>query len=383
MKKIPHVALLVETSNAYCRSLLQGVAAFVREQQPWSIYLAEHERGASIPSWLLRWDGDGIIARVENEEIAREIVKTELPVVNVSAEDIIETMHVVVVDEEAKARIVVDHLLERGYQEFAFCGISGFGWAATRERLFSQLVRKLNYNCHLYEVSASDRRMNWEEEQTKVARWLQSLPKPIGLFVPYDYRGQQVLDACRRADIAVPEQVAVVSTGDDEVLCDLTMPSMSSVTLNAHGVGYQAASVLSQLMAGKLVEPRVVLLKPFGVHLRQSTDVFAIDDQEVAQAVKYIREYACEGIQVDDVLAVVPISRRGLEYRFLKLLDRTPHEEIVRVQMARVTDLMLRTELTLAEIADRAGFSNADYMGRAFKKQFGIPPSQYRKQTRG
>ena len=380
MDKIPHVALLIETSNAYCRSLLKGIAAFVREQQFWSIYLGEHERGVSVPSWLQQWEGDGIIARVENEEIAREIVKTELPIVNVSSVEVVDTMHGVVLDEEALARVVVDHLLERGYQEFAFCGITGYEWSATRERLFSQLVRESNCNCHIYKVSATGRRINWEKEQTEVARWLQSLPKPIGLCTPYDFRGQQVLDACRRADIPVPEQVAVVSVGDDEVLCDFTVPPMSSVTCNAHGAGYQAASVLSRLMAGKTVEPRVVRLKPFEVNLRQSTDIVAIDDPDVVTALQLIRLHACDSIKVGDIISEVHLSRRVLEQRFLKLVGRTVYDEILRVKLTRAKQLVSQSELPLTDIAYRTGFSHASHMGRIFRRELGLSPGEYRKQ---
>ena len=382
MKKIPHVALLIETSNGPCRSILQGIAAFIREQHPWSVYLGEHQRGAPVPGWLRQWEGDGIIARVENEDIARVLLETELPIVNVSSVDF-ETMHGVRLDEEALARTVVDHLLERGYQEFAFCGVAGFEWSVTREKLFSQLVRESNCKHHVYDTSTSNRRIDWEKEQTRVAQWLQRLPKPVGLFASYDFRGQQVLDACRRAEIAVPEQVAVVSVGDDELLCEFTMPPMSSVTCNVYSTGYQAASVLDQLMAGKVVEPRVRYVKPFGVHLRQSTDIMAIDDPDIITALQIIRLCACDGIKVGNILAKVHLSRRKLEWRFQKLVGRTIHDEILRVKLTQAKRLVSQSKLPLTDIACRTGFSQASHMGRAFRKELGLSPSEYRKQFQG
>lgn len=189
-----------------------------------------------------------------------------------------------------------------------------------------------------------------------------------------------MLDACYRANIAVPEQVAVVSVGDDPVLCDFTMPPMSSVTCNAHGAGYQAASTLNQLMAGKPVDTRVTRLKPFGVHLRQSTDIVAIDNPDIVAALQMIRTRACDGIKVEDVLSEIHMSRRKLEWRFQKLVGRTIHDEILRVKMTHAKRLISQSELPLIDIAFRTGFAQASHMGRVFQQEFGLSPSEYRKQ---
>jgi len=279
MKSDPHIALLVETSNAYCRNLLLGIVGYVRDNRHWSLYIGGHERGAPVPGWLSRWKGDGIIARIENEKMAQAIAKVDAPVVNVSATDFIQEVPTVTTNEETMVRMAFEHLQERGFQEFAFCGTADYTWSVTREENFMRLVNEAGGNCHIYESPAPRaRRENWEQEQTKVSKWLKKLPKPIGLLASNDFRGLLVLDACRRAKIAVPEQVAVMSLEDDEMICNLTSPLMTSVTTNPQDIGYKASAVLDQLMAGKTVDPRIFLVEPFGVHLRQSTDVTAIDD---------------------------------------------------------------------------------------------------------
>jgi len=384
MKSDPHIALLIETSNAYCRNLLQGIANYVRDNRPWSLYLGEHERGSPVPGWLSRWQGDGIIVRMENEKIAQAIAKIDAPAVNVSATNFIQEMPTsvtatVTTNEETLVRMAFEHLQERGFQEFAFCGTAGYTWSVVREENFKRLVNEADGTCHIYKPSSTRaRRENWEQEQARVVKWLQGLPKPVGLLASHDFRGQHVLDACRRAEIAVPEQVAVISLGDDEVLCNLTSPLMTSVTTNPQDIGYQASAVLSQLMAGQSISPQVLLVEPFGVHLRQSTDVTAIDDVNVVAALQLIRRQACDGIKVEDLLKTIPLSRRQLELQFKKLVGRTLHEEIFRVRLTQAKRLVAHSKLPLSDIAHRTGFAHASHMGEVFQAKLGFSPSEYR-----
>ncbi|MEK6233857.1 MAG: helix-turn-helix domain-containing protein, partial [Planctomycetales bacterium] len=198
----------------------------------------------------------------------------------------------------------------------------------------------------------------------------------------YDIKAQQLLDVCRELDLGVPEQVAVLGVDNDRLLCDLADPPLSSVICNTHRTGQAAASLLDRMMSGEQVAPEAFLIEPVGVETRQSTDVLAIDDEHVAAAVRFIREHAWTGINVGDVLRRVPLSRRVLENRFRKILGRTPHEEITRLRIERVKELLTRTELPLSVIAARAGFQHDEYLSVAFKKQVGIPPSKYRKSMR-
>jgi LacI family transcriptional regulator len=198
----------------------------------------------------------------------------------------------------------------------------------------------------------------------------------------YDYRGQQVLDACLRLAIAVPDEVAVIGVDNDELLCELSHPPMSSVIPNTHRTGYEAADLLDRMMNGHRAPSETYLIAPLGITTRQSTDVLAIEDRNVARAVAYIRSHACKRIAVDDVLRAVPQARRLLERRFKKLLGRTPHEEILRVQLDRVKALLAQTDLPLSEIAERCGFTHVEYLSVVFRKKAGLPPSQYRAKHR-
>jgi len=268
------VALLVETSNAYARGILEGINRYVRQHEAWSIYLPEQERAASPPKWLADWQGDGIIARVETDEIARFVQKKKLPIVDVSAARLIADSPWVETNDEAVAKLAADHLIQRGFQHFGFYGDAGFNWSIWRSEHFEKLIRQAGHHCHHHtSLSRRDKKYSWSREKKGLSAWLNQLPKPIGIMACYDIKAQQLLDVCRAENIAVPEQVAVIGTDNDRLLCELADPPLSSVIPNAHQTGYTAASLLDQMMSGQKISTKSYLIEPLGkLKLRQSTD---------------------------------------------------------------------------------------------------------------
>lgn len=383
MKRRRSVALLIETSNAYSRGMLDGVIDYVRQHEAWSIYLPEQERGARPPKWLARWRGDGIIARIESDEIGRAVRKTKLPVVDVSAARHVPDIPWVETDDEAIAKLVAEHFLQRGFRNLAFCGDPGFNWSVWRQQHFERIVRDAGFECHVREsIPRLDSSYSWNREKRELAKWLKRLPLPVGIMACYDIKAQQLLDVCRELNIAVPEQAAVIGVDNDQLLCDLADPPLSSVICNSRRTGHEAASLLDRMMSGERVSAKAMLIEPLGIETRQSTDTLAIDDNHVAAAVRFIREHAFTGINVSDILRHVPLSRRVLESRFQRILGRTPHQEITRIRVDRIKQLLAESDLSLAAIAQRTGFQHDEYMSVVFKKQVGEPPSKYRQRMR-
>jgi len=383
MRKRPAVALLIETSNAYARGLLEGVMAWVREHRPWSIYLPEQGRGDPPPEWLARWRGDGLIARIETPQIARAVMRKRLPVVDVSAGRHVRSVPWVETDDEAIARAAAEHLLDRGFRRLAFCGDARFNWSKHRRRHFEAVAREKGVPVQAFESPLRDGRpIPLSREHDRLVAWVRRLEKPVGVMAAYDIKAQQLLDACRDAGVAVPEEVAVVGVDNDELLCRLATPPLSSVTPNARRTGYEAAGLLDRLMRGERVPPEAHLIPPMGIQTRQSTDILAVEDREVAAAMRFIREHACDGIRVEEVLKAVPLSRRILERRFRKVTGRTPHEEILRLRLDRVKQLLGETDLSLERIAHLAGFAHPEYMNVAFKREVGRTPGDYRRRVR-
>lgn len=371
----PRVALLIETSNAYARGLLHGIVAYIREHEHWSFYLLEQGRGALPPNWLSQWKGDGIIARIESRRIARAVVNLGIPMVDVSAGRHVASIPWVETDDAAIADLALEHFLERGFRHFAYCGDDRFNWSRWREESFVRKVEAMGYACHVLSPDGqrSDRQI------AEIEQWLKALPKPLAVLACYDIRGQQILDACRNAELAVPDEVAVLGVDNDELLCELASPRLSSVVPDSRHTGYEAATLLAKIMKGERPAVTEIRIAPLGIEKRQSTDALAIDDPTVVEAVRFIREHACEAIHVPDVLRTMPLSRKVLEKRFRERLGHTVREEIMRVRIERVKRLLVDTDLALAEIAVRAGFEHPEYLSVVFKRETGNTPGEFRR----
>lgn len=385
----PRVALLIESSRAYGRRTLFGVARYVREHHPWSIFLQERSLGDTCPAWLKDWQGDGIIARVESRQIANGIRRLGVPVVDVRFLLRNLGMPSVRPDDTAAARLAFEHLRERGFRNFAFCGFNGADYSDVRRDSFVACAGKAGLPCDIYIDPLKTRKtstQNYEARGLKdgehVARWLKDLPKPVGLMACNDIRGQQVLNACRAAGIAVPEEVAVIGVDNDEMLCELADPPLTSVSLDTERIGYEAAALLDQMIAGRKPKHPLIFVQPAGVITRRSTDVLAIEDRHIATAKRFIRERACAGIDVSDLLKIVPLSRSTLERRFLKLLGHSPKEEILNTRLVRARQLLAETDFTLGQVADKVGFQHPEYLSVIFKKKTGLTPGEFRTQSR-
>ncbi len=382
LQRRPRVALIVETSLASGRDILRGIARFVREYGPWSIYHEPRALEEDAPRWLDDWRGDGIIARIQNRSIANAVTRTGLPVVDVLGLVPEAGVPLVHVDDRAIAELAAEHLLERGFREFGFCAISGATWSDARRKAFVEAVGRSGFRCRECVLPPDARgQASWEEQQSRLVQWIRSLPRPVGIMVCNDPRGQLVVEACRRVGVAVPEEAAVVGVDNDEPLCDICDPPLSSVMPDHRRVGYEGARLLARLMAGHCAPEVPIYVPPLGIVTRLSTDVLAVDDLHVVQALRFIREHACDGVTIDDVLERSPVSRSTLQRRFRRLLGRSVHEEIVRVRLRRVCELLARTELPIETVSDKAGFAHRQYLGEVFKAKTGMTLAEFRRRS--
>lgn len=379
IKEKRKIALIIETSNSYARGLLHGIRDYTRTHKNWSIYLGEHSRGRSKLFWLKKWSGDGIIARIENKNIADVILESRLPTIDVSSGRYIPSLIWVETNDEAIAKLAAEHLISCGLKNFAYCGDPYFNWSKWRKQHFKKFIGDLGYKCYEYEFNTrGDSKLGWLEEQNRLSNWVISLPKPIGIMACYDICGQKLIEACRYFGIIVPDEVAIIGVDNDDLLCDLADPPLSSVIPNTYQTGYKAAELLDKLIDGENSSNNTYLIDPIGIATRQSTNILAIKDKFVADAIKFIHDNFYKNIAVKDFLKDIPLSRRVFERRFYKELNRTPYEEIIRLKLTRVKQLLIETDLPLYLIAKQAGFKYIEYMSSLFKKKFGMPPSHYR-----
>jgi LacI family transcriptional regulator len=375
----PRVALIVEMSGTYGRRILEGIAAYLRSHRPWSVFLEQRELRAPPPPWLLRERWDGIICRSTTPALARAFLRRRIPAVDLN--DLYGGLGLPRIwsDMAAIGRLGAEHLLERGYRHFAFCGFSGETWSDGRRDGFAAAVGKAGFRCRVHESPWRGRgALRWDRDQDRLARWIASLPRPVGLMACNDVRGQQAIDACHRAGAVVPEEVAVIGVDDEAELCVLCDPPLSSVAPDPRRIGLEAADLLDRLMSGEAPPSGERLIPPLGAVTRVSTDSLGVADPVVAAAVAAIRRHAASGIRADDVAARVSVSRSVLERRFRKFLGRSPQEEIRRVRIKRAKELLRGTDLSLEAIAGLCGFVHPEYLSVVFKRLTGITPGRYR-----
>ncbi|MCS7304512.1 MAG: DNA-binding transcriptional regulator [Thermoguttaceae bacterium] len=384
MKSVPRrrVALLIETSRAYGRGLVRGVAKYVQEHGHWMIDFTPRGLTDPPPLWLRGWQGDGILARINDYRMAEAVLRTGAPVVDLRRVLVDLGVPTVGPDDRAIAQLAWEHFREHGFRQFAICGMPRRLQPPMdrRQEYFRQIVQSHGYLCKGFCLRPRRHSSEaWEEEQERLAQWIRGLAKPVAIYTCNDDYGMRVLDACRRAGVPVPDAVAVLGVGNDECLCHVSTPPLSSIDLDAERIGYRAAQLLDRLMAGKLPPKHPVLIPPRGVVARASTDVLATEDEDVVRAVRFIREHACQGIRTVDVLEHVAMSRAALEGRFKTVLGRTIAQEIRHRQIQRVKQLLRETDMPLKQIALQTGFRYTEYMIRAFRQATGMTPKQYRK----
>jgi LacI family transcriptional regulator len=378
----PHVLLIVETALAFGRGVLEGISRYLMENPPWSVQLDLRELEVTPPAWLRSWEGDGIITRSTTPEMAELFLKWGIPTVNLTDIYGEQRLPTIWSDHQAIGQMAAVHLIERGLTRFAYCGFDDHHWSKQRSLGFDATLAEHGYQSHKHSSSwAQGRRTGWEQQQVQIVDWLQSLPKPIGVMACNDLRGQHILEGCRTAKISVPDQVAVIGVDNDQVLCDFCQPPLSSVIPSAERIGFEAAKMLDRLMRGETLPEQHVTIKPLGIASRHSTDVMAIDDEDVVLALKMIRDRACLGLTVADILREVPIARSSLERRFRKSIGRSPQAEMRVVQMKRAQQLLCDTDLPLSQIAALTGFKHSEYFSVVFKREVGQTPGRYRERA--
>jgi LacI family transcriptional regulator len=384
MRELPKIALLVETSRGFGREMLRGIARYAQLHGPWSFHITAGDYDHEVPK-MKQWGGAGIIARIPNDRVARAILAANLPTIalgltdeQMKAESPLSAFSELSSDANEVARIAADHLLERRFRHFAYVGLEDRAWSTRREVAFRGHLAQHGFEPHVYYQPKRPQDRLWEREQAILAEWIRQLPKPIGLFACNDDRGREVLEACRLAEQRVPEDVAVLGVDDDEVFCALANPPLSSVALNAETAGYRAAELLDGMIHGRIKKPRRILVEALCVVTRRSTDVVAVEDQDVAAALQFIHREQGRNISVDSVVDEVAVSRRNLEKRFRATIGRTILEEIQTTRLERAKRLLLETTYPISKIADISGFGSTGYFIQFFQSRVGKTPRRFR-----
>lgn len=294
----------------------------------------------------------------------------------------------VITDSAAIGRIGAEHLLSWGFKHFAYCGygsISSSGtklkpliWSELRRASFQKSIEKAGFKVHT-RCTLSAATDAWPDELKKMTNWLRSLPKPMGLMACNDDCGRQVIEACKLGDLVVPDEVGVLAADNDELVCGLSNPAMSSVAINFERAGYEAALVLNDLLRGKTKAPVNITVAATHVVVRRSTDFVAITDLNLGKALQFIRDHLREDIMVSDIARAAGLSRRSLEMKFRREMKFSIHSYIRRLRTDQIVRLLMETDLSVGEIAESLGFSDVQHFARYFRAGKGLSPLAFRR----
>lgn len=380
MKKI---ALLLDFQEEYHKNLLRGIIRYSREHGPWiflriPIYYRETLGVAGIIRWAKEWGANGLIGQLHsNTEIGR-FRKAGISVIAQDFEERFRDVPNISGAYHETGRMGADYFLKRGFKHFAFYGFKNIVWSRERAEGFEARVREAGFDVHYYEHKRSRSMDLWYYKPSALSRWLKSLPKPVALMACDDNQALLITEASKHAGVRVPEDVAVLGVDNDENVCYLSDPPLSSISLDIERGGYDAAAMMDKLIRRRRKKYPNIIIRPTHIHTRDSTNAFSTNDRYVDDALKFIHQHLAENINVKDVLNEIPLSRRSLEKRFLRLTGRPIYDYIFNLRMERFAEKLLETDLPVLEIAQQLGLSDTKNISRQFKQVKGMTPLEYR-----
>jgi LacI family transcriptional regulator len=378
------VLLVFRRPSADTGAMLRGIAKYQRMNEQWSVFV-DDDTGFECRSehlWEQEWDG--VICAHTTPSLVQTCAARKVPLVDLTDGPGFPGISQVRPDNVAVGHIAAEDLVERGHANFAFCGFTNEVWSTERRSGFVEGLSLLGKSCTVLETEGASRYSpEWcNQQRMRIATWLKQQPLPLALMACHDHRAVQVLEAAKHCGLSVPEDLVVLGVNDDRACCEMAQPLLSSIPLDSCQAGYLAAENLATLMKGGVLLRDRTYVGPLGVTTRQSTDMLALEDRRLSAALRFIRDNACRGISVEEVVRRTAVPRHELERGLRRSIGRSPQAEIRRIQMAEVKRLLQHTDSPLKDIAEHAGFEYVEYMCVVFKRLVGKTPGKFRKDSR-
>lgn len=375
---------MIDFAEAFSKELLKGISRYSKEHGPWvfcrmPLFQRETKGMEGIFEWAKEWGADGIIGQIYNDPKVTLFKEAGIPII---AQDFIERFKGIpniTGDHKEAGRLGAEYFLKKGFKNFAFYGFRNIVWSRERAEGFEERIKEAGYEVHFFEKDKLDSGNIWYYKPSPLSQWLKSLPKPIALMACDDNQGQHVTEACRHSEIIIPQEVAVLGVDNDEMVCELSDPPLSSIAQDAENGGYQAAKLLEHMIKNGADNFYDIVVKPTQIVTRQSSDIYATNDQHIATVLKYIHLNLEKPIQVNDVVKQVPLSRRTLEKRFQEITGYPIYKYIFNLRMEKLSTKLLETDMNVFEIAIDLGLTDSKNISRQFKQLKGCTPSEYRK----
>jgi LacI family transcriptional regulator len=380
MRQMRRIALLMGLDLSCTRAMLRGVREFALQRPNW-VFRSGAPTEDLLPT-LRHWQPHGIISRLHCKKTASRLLRVGKPLVDTGLCVAGIRVPTVDVDHAAVGRLAADYFLARGFLHFGYFGVRSAVYSQVREKSFCRRLVESKCTVSVYRIEYPPQPptpSHWSVADEQICNWLRELPKPVAIFACNDIRARTIADTCLYLGFHIPGDVALLGVDNDDLECCLTVPPLSSVSVPSERIGYEAASLLDQMIEGELA-PQSVFLPPVGVVTRQSTDTMAISDPIVSAAMKFMYERAVQGINVESVVLHVGTSRRELERKFRQIVGSSVLLELRRIRLERAKSLLRGTSLPMSAVARQSGFSTPQRMATVFMQFEKTSPRAYRRQ---
>lgn len=376
------ILLLTDFSSGYSRDILRGVVRYAQKKRKWAFYrLPLHYKtihgNREIVNWAKKWKVDAIIAQINDIDL-KELQELNIPIIVQNYSDRLTGVCNLTGDYIGTGRMAADYLIDLGYRNFAYYGINDTVWSRERYMGYAGRLEEKGFSYHAYlEKDNSDESITFNFEST--GRWLRHLPENTAIFACDDFYALHLSETCQIYEIPVPDKVAILGVDNDELMCNISTPKLSSIVIDAENGGYRTAQVLDELITHNIKEPVNITVPPLRVIARKSTQKYIIQDKYVRMAVDFIEEKYSDDINVEDILELVPISRRVFEKRFKENTGKSIYQFIINYRIEKFSNMLLTSDRPIEDLAITCGFSDFKNISRCFLKYKGMTPSEFRK----
>ena len=376
------ILLLTDFSSGYSRNLLKGIVRYSKEVGNWSfqrmpLYYRMLYGENGVVEWAKKWQADAIIAQLTdvNIELLNDL---NIPIIVQNYRDRNKAVSNLTGDYFNTGVMAAKFFLNRGYRNFAFYGFKGAIWSRERADGYSHEIEKQGYKLAILENDNKDKE-EWSYNHTVLGNWLQSLPKPVALFACDDHFALQISETCNVYNINVPDDIAILGVDNDDLLCNISDPPLSSIVLDVENGGYNAGKLLHQLITKEITEPFNIVVNPLIIERRKSTEKYAVSDKNIRTILNYIEKNYANHLSVEELVKQVPLSRRVLEKKFKEETGESLYQYIQNYRIDQFTRLLITTDYSLFEAALQSGFENYKNVSRIFRKYKSLSPAEYRK----
>lgn len=380
-KRRKKVALMLDYESFVERQVFEGIYEYASTLGTWDFFTAQCIVGLSLGD-LYQWNGDGVIGFIRDSDLADRVIHSGLCAVNISSAAAEFTIPSIRRDLNLAAIRVGEYFLQKGYKNFAYYNMSKDARSCATMAAYQRWLRQKSFVCHTFSQSKNMSKNDiWVSFQGKLVRWLQQLPKPVAIWCADDKFAARILAAANQIKISMPDQLAVIGWNNDPLICLHTQPTLTSIEIPWHVIGYKAAAMLDRLFCGQQPVP-FELVAPERIVERKSTGAIIVNDPIVATAVKYIEGHACDPVYVPNVVEQLPIGRRQFENRFYAALNQSPNTYILRIRIQKACQLLSDTDIPVSQIAEQCGFRGHNAMDAVFGREMNLSPSKYRQESR-